>query len=77
MISVIGGDFMLITDSQKRATNKYLKANYTQINIRVRSEKGEKYKEYFKRHPEIKMNKAIEQFLDDLISQDQQQQTTE
>ena len=57
---------LTLTDAQKKATNKFLKANYTQINIRVRSARGEHYKRYFKDHPEMKMNKYIEKCLDDL-----------
>ena len=61
---------MMVSESQQKAVNKYIKKNYTQINVKVRKDKGLLYKEYFKLHPDIKLNKTIEQCLDDLIMQD-------
>ena len=61
---------MTVSDSQKRATNKYLKANYIQINVKVRKEKGLLYREYFNMHSEIQINKCIESYLDNLIMND-------
>lgn len=61
---------MTISDSQKRATNKYLKANYIQINVKVRKDKGLLYREYFNMHPDIKINKCIESYLDSLLVSD-------
>ena len=58
---------MLVTsEAQKRAINKYQKKAYTQVNIRVRKERGEFYREFFRNHPDIKMNQSIISFLDNL-----------
>lgn len=63
---------MMVSESQQKAVNKYIKKNYIQINVKVRKDKGLLYKEYFKQHPEIKLNKTIEKCLDDLLMQDKE-----
>lgn len=61
---------MMVSESQQRAVNKYIKKTYTQINVKVRKDKGMLYKEYFKQHSEIKLNKTVEKCLDDLLLSD-------